>query len=256
MAPPQNLPLTSSNKYKNTFLCITDLDPGGHYELTYDLFSAQTIAGIPISSLAQYMDQQTSRLWKRPLNPIKNLTNLLRKALLTIKKMYEVDAKASQMMSGYIMEKSCLQHTLRHNQLLWVDLHKRLTRYAKVQLGSQEATAKDLIDTWDHPSTAWSAYFANFFEAALGYQKTVDGIEPWQFEDSMREFINTSKMLMADVEEKWTTIVDEPVVYEPSFYEYGYLTMTTTSTDSADDSTQDRDSFDSARDMELLFPPI
>lgn len=238
MGPPKKLPSTSSNKYKNTFLCITDFDPHGHYELTYHQFSAQKIAGIPISGFPQYMDQQTSRLWKRPLNPIGRFTNLLRNTLTTIKQTYKTFAKAC-LIPGHLSEKTYLQHTLWHNQLLWIDLHERLTRYAKNELGPH-ATAKDLIDTWDHPSTAWSAYFTNFFEAALGYQK-VDGREAWLFESSMRDLITTSKMVMADVGE-WLN-VDEPI--------YGDSLILTT-----DDSARDRDLFDSARDMELLFAPI
>lgn len=240
MLPPRKLPSTSTNKYKDSYLCTTDFDPCGHYELTYRRFSAQTIAGIPISVFPQYMDQHTARLWRRPLNPIERLTGPLRDILVTIKQTYEILAKAYPI-PGHPTEKTYLRHTLWHNQLLWIDLHDRLTRYAKNKLGPQ-ATAKDLIDTWDHPSTAWSEYFANLFEAALGYQK-INGVVAWDFEDNMLDLLATSKMLMADVE-KWIK-VDEPL-YEDSLNQKM----------ESDDAARDRDSFDSARDMDLLFGPI
>lgn len=82
-----------------------------------------------------------------------------------------------------------------------MDLRKRLTRYlyAKDKLGPL-ATAKDLIHTWDHPSTAWSAYFDDLFKDALGYRK-INGMEAWDFEDNMLDLIATSRVLMADVNE-------------------------------------------------------
>lgn len=235
MKPPREPPSTSSHKYKDTFLCKKEFDPSGHYEVTYRLFSGQTIAGIPIRVFPHYMDQKTSRLWKRPLNPIERLVDPLKDILLNIEQMYELLAK-SYRIPGYLIEKTYLQHTLWHNQLLWIDLRKRLTRYAKDKLGPL-ATAKDLIDTWDHPSTAWSAYFDNLFEDALGYRK-IDGMEAWEFEDNMLDLIATSKVLMADVNEwvnDWITL-DEPL-YEDSF-----------------DLMMDLD--DAAREMEPLFSQI
>lgn len=235
MAPPKKPPSTSSHKYKGTFLCTTEFDPSGHYEVTYHLFCGQTIAGIPISVFPHYMDQQTSRLWKRPLNPIERLVDPLKDILLNIEQMYGLLAK-SYRVPGYLIEKTYLQHTLWHNQLLWIDLRKRLTRYAKDKLGPL-ATVKDLIDTWDHPSTAWSAYFDDLFENALGYRK-IDGKEAWEFEDNMLDLIATSKVLMADVNEwinDWVNL-DEPL-YEDSF-----------------DLMMDLD--DATRDMEPLFAPI
>lgn len=237
MAPPKKLLSNPSNKYKDTFLCTTDFDPHGHYEVTYDRFSAQTIAGIPIGVFPQYMDQQTSRLWRRPLNPIKRLTGPLRDALVAIKQTYEVCSKIDRI-PGHLTEKTYLQHTLWYNQLLWIDLHKRLTRYAKNELGPQ-ATARDLIDTWDHPSTAWSAYFDNFFETALGYQK-VNGMEVCEFEDNILDLIGTSKMLMADVE-KWVN-TDE-LLYADSAKDI-------------DNAAANTGLYDSAREMQLLFAPI
>lgn len=138
------------------------------------------------------MDQQTSRLWKRPLNPIERLVDPLKDILLNIEQMYGLLAK-SYRIPGYFLEKTYLQHKLWHNQLLWIDLRKRLTRYlyAKDKLGPL-ATAKDLIDTWDHPSTAWPAYFDNLFEDALGYRK-INGMEAWDFEDNMLDLIATSR---------------------------------------------------------------
>lgn len=92
------------------------------------------------------MDQQTSRLWKRPLNPIERLVDPLKDILLNIEQMYGLLAK-SYRIPGYFLEKTYLQHKLWHNQLLWIDLRKRLTRYlyAKDKLGPL-ATAEDLID--------------------------------------------------------------------------------------------------------------
>lgn len=228
-------PSTSSHKYKGTFLCKTEFDPSGHYEVTYHLFSGQTIAGIPIRVFPHYMDQQTSRLWKRPLNPIERLVDPLKDILLNVEQMYGLLAK-SYRIPGYFIEKTYLQHTLWHNQLLWIDLCKRLTRYARDKLGPL-ATAKDLIDTWDHPSTAWSAYFDDLFEDALGYRK-IDGMEAWEFEENMLDLIATSKMLMVDINEwvnDWVNL-DEPL-YEDSF-----------------DLMMDLD--DAARDLEPLFGPI
>lgn len=216
MTPPRELPSTSSHKYKGTFLYKKEFDPSGHYEVTHHLFSAQKIAGIPIRVFPHYMDQQTSRLWKPPLNPIERLVDPLKDILLNIEQMYELLDKSYRIL-GYHIEKTYLQHTLWHNQFLCIDLRKRLTRYAKDKLGLL-ATAKDLIDTWDHPSTAWSAYFDNIFEVALGYWK-IDGMEAWEFEDNMLDLIATSKALMADVNEwvnDWVTL-DEPF-YEDSFY--------------------------------------
>lgn len=235
IAPPKLPPSTSSLKYKDTFLCTTEFDPSGHYEVTYHLFSGQTIAGIPISVFPHYMDRQTSRLWKRPLNPIERLVRPLKDILRNIEQTYGLLAK-SYRIPGYLIEKKFLQHTLWHNQLLWIDLRNRLTRYAKDKLGPL-ATAKDLIDTWDHPSTAWSAYFDDLFEDALGYRK-IDGMEAWEFEDNMLDLIATSKVLMADVN-KWINDwinLDEPL-YEDSF-----------------DLMMDLD--DATRDMEPLFGPI
>lgn len=235
MKPPNEPPSTSSHKYKGTFLSKTEFDPSGHYEVTYHLFSGQTIASIPIRVFPHYMDQQTSRLWKRPLNPIERLVDPLKDILLNIEQMYGLLAK-SYRIPGYLIEKKYLQHTLWHNQLLWIDLGKRLTKYAKDKLGPL-ATAKDLIDTWDHSSTAWSAYFDNLFEGALGYQK-INGMEAWEFEDNMLDLIATSKMLMADISEwvnEWVNL-DEPL-YEDSF---GLM----------------MDLADASRDMEPLFGPI
>lgn len=235
MAPPNKPPSTPSHKYKDTFLCTKEFDPSGHYEVTYHLFAGQTIAGIPISVFPQYMDQQTSRLWKRPLNPIERLVGPLKNILLNIEKTYGLLAK-SYRIPGYLTEKTYLQHTLWHNQLLWIDLRRRLTRYANDKLGPL-ATAKDLIDTWDHPSTAWSAYFDNFFEDALGYRK-IDGMEAWEFEDNMLDLIATSTVLMEDVNEwvnQWVNSV-EPL-YEDSFDLMMNLEGAT-------------------RDMEPLFGPI
>lgn len=140
-------------------------------------------------------------------------------------------------MPGYLIEKRYLQHTLWHNQLLWIDLRKRLTRYAKDKLGPL-ATAKDLIDTWDHPSIAWSAYFDGLFEDALGYRK-INGTEAWNFEDDMLDLIATSKMLMADINERW---VNDWVNLDQPLYE--------------DSSDLMMDLDDAAREMEPLFGPI
>lgn len=137
------------------------------------------------------MDQQTSRLWKRPLNPIERLVDLLKDILLNIEQMYGLLAK-SYRIPGYLLGKTYLQHKLWHNQLLWIDLCKRLTRYLYANKLGPLATAKDLIDTWDHPSTAWSAYFDDLVEDALGYQK-INGMEAWDFEDNMLDLIATSR---------------------------------------------------------------
>lgn len=63
-----------------------------------------------------------------------------------------------------------------------------------------EATVKDMIDQWDHPSTAWSEHFVTFFEHALGYEID-DTMEVWEFGDNLQDLIETSKMLVVDVKE-------------------------------------------------------
>lgn len=190
------------NKYKDTFLCTTDFNPLGFFEPTYFLFSQQTLAGIPLHLLPQYMILRISRLWRTPLNPIERLTDPLKEILATIRETYELIDRADEI-PGHATEKRYLQQTLRFNQLLWLDLGDRLTRYTKDKLGPQ-ATVKEMIDTWDRPSTAWSEHFVKFFDDALGFQ-IWNGEEQWEFGDTMQDFIVTSKMLLADTTE-WVNV--------------------------------------------------
>lgn len=63
-----------------------------------------------------------------------------------------------------------------------------------------EATVKDMIDEWDHPSTAWAEQYRTFFQDLLGYE--IDGeMEVWDFGDTLQEFVDTTKMLLVDVKE-------------------------------------------------------
>lgn len=204
MAPPTKLPSTSSDKYKDTFLHTTEFNPLGFYEPTYFLFAHQALDGIPIHLFPGYMERQTARLWRPPLNPVERLTDPLKKVLSIIKETYELTDKADRI-PGHAIEKRYLQHTLWHNQLLWIDLDDRLATYAKDKLGPA-ATVRDIIDAWDHPSTAWVEHFSNFFDNALGFQ-ILNGMVAWEFGDTMLDLIDTGKMLLADVKE-WV-YVDE-----------------------------------------------
>lgn len=202
MAPPPNLSSTSVNKYQVTFLYVTEFDPIGFYEPSYYRFAHQTLDGIPLHLLPEYMNLKTARLWKRPLNPVEPLTGPLMDILKIIQQVYKLRDKADHI-PGHTTEKRYLKHTLWYNQLLWLDLDNRLSAYVRKKLGP-EATVKDMIDQWDHPSTAWSAHFAKFFEDALGFE-TDDGIEVWDFGENMLDLIDTSKVLIADVK-NWVDV--------------------------------------------------
>lgn len=187
---------TSDIKYEDTFLYQTEFDPIGFYEPTYDLFARQKLDGIPFRLLPGYMNLKTARLWKRPLNPVIQLTGPLKDILNTIKEIYQIKDKADRI-PGHATEKRYLEHTLLHNHMLWLDLDIRLTTYVREKMGP-EATVKDMIDQWDHPSTAWLEHFEKFFEDALEFEKD-DGEDVWNFGDDMRDLIDTSRMLLADV---------------------------------------------------------
>lgn len=202
MASPPNLTSTSVNKYLETFLYITDFDPVGSYEPTYSLFAHQTLDGIPFYLFPEYMNLKTARLWKRPLNPVEPLTGPLKHILEIISEIYKLRDKADQL-PGLTTEKRYLKHTLWYNQLLWLDLDNRLTTYVRKKMGP-EATVKDMIDQWDHPSTAWSEHFTEFFADALEFE-TDDGVDVWDFGESLRDLIETSKMLLADAKE-WVDV--------------------------------------------------
>lgn len=210
MAPPTKLPSTSSNKYKDTFLCTTEFEPLGFYKPTYYLFAHQTLDGIPLHLFPNYMERQTARLWKPPLNPVERLTEPLEDILRMVKETYELIDNADRI-PGHATEKRYLQHILRHNQLFWLDPADRLTTYAEKILGP-EATVKDMINRWDHPSTAWVEHFSKFFDDALGFQ-TLNGMVAWEFGDTMMDLINTGKMLLADVKE-WVKMEDETAAHQ------------------------------------------
>lgn len=198
MRTAPNLLSTSDSKYQDTFLCTSEFDPTGFYQPTYYLFAHKTIGGIPIHQFPGYINLKTARLWRPPLNPVKRLTDPLKDILKTIEEVYELRDKVDRI-SNHATEKRYLEHTLWYNQLVWLDIDERLSRYAKKKMGP-EATVKDMIDEWDHPSTAWSEHFVKFFEQALGYE-TDDTMEVWEFGDNLQDLIETSKMLVVDVKE-------------------------------------------------------
>lgn len=65
---------------------------------------------------------------------------------------------------------------------------------------------KEMIDSWDHPSTAWIENFTNFFEDGLGFQM-LDRKPNWEFGDNMQDLITNNKMLLEDVKE-WVHVAE------------------------------------------------
>lgn len=199
MGPPPNpTSISIFDKYQDTFLGTHEFDPTGFYQPTFTLFAQQDIGGIPIHLFPEYIHLRTGRLWKPPLNPVKRLTDPLKDILKTIAEVYELREKADRI-PGHAIEKRYLEHTLWYNQLVWLDISNRLTTYTKTVLGP-EATVRDMIDQWDHPSTAWSEHYVLFFELALGYEKD-NAMEVWEFGDNLQDLIKTCEMLVVDVKE-------------------------------------------------------
>lgn len=198
MAPPPKPPSTSDNKYQDTFLETSEFDPTGFYEPTYYDFGVKILGGIPILMFPAYITHKTSRLWRRPLDPAKRLIEPLKDILKIIEEAYDIRDKIDHI-PDHAIEKRYLEHTLWYNHHLWINLENQLTSYAVKKMGA-EATVKDMIDEWDHPSTAWLEHYSTFFEDALGYGKD-GGMEVWKFGDILQEFVNTSKILLVDVKE-------------------------------------------------------
>lgn len=196
MALPTNSPSSPVNEYQDTFLCTSKFDPTGYYEPTYNHFAHRKLGGIPFHLVPGYITLKTARLWKPPLDPAGRLVGPLKEILKIIEQVYILRDKMNHI-PYHATEKRYLEHTLWYNHRLWLDLDNRLTTYARKKIGPR-ATVKDMIDEWDHPSTAWVEYYVTFFHDALGYEKD-SGMEVWEFGDILQEFVDTTKMLLVNV---------------------------------------------------------